>query len=139
MKLVLADAGPLVALCHPHDQHHAWAVSRYALMREPLVTCEAALTEALHILEAARGGEERLRKLWEQGLVRTGFDAESQRAALLSLMRKYEDVPMSLADACLARMSELHSDCAVWTCDTHFKLYRRHGRMVVPVIAPWQT
>jgi hypothetical protein len=45
-----------------------------------------------------------------------------------TLMCRYEDTPMSLVDACLVRLSELHSDCQVFTLDADFRRYRRHGR-----------
>jgi hypothetical protein len=44
---------------------------------------------------------------------------------------------MSLADACLVRLSEVHKDCRVLTPDKHFKHYRRYGRSVIPLISPW--
>jgi uncharacterized protein len=44
---------------------------------------------------------------------------------------------MSLADACLVRMTELDPGAEVATVDTDFKVYRRSGRMKIPVIAPW--
>ena len=37
---------------------------------------------------------------------------------------------MSLAEACLVRLSELHSDCQVFTLNADFRRYRRHGRQV---------
>jgi hypothetical protein len=61
------------------------------------------------------------------------------KAALAGLMRQYRDVPMSLADACLVRMSELNTDCEVMTTDRDFLVYRRLNRRVIPLIAPWQT
>jgi hypothetical protein len=51
-------------------------------------------------------------------------------------MRRYEDTPMSLADACLARLSELHTDCQVFTLGADFRCYRRLGRRVIPLLAP---
>jgi hypothetical protein len=51
-------------------------------------------------------------------------------------MRKYSNVPMSLADACLVRMTEIHADPIVLTTDTDFRVYRRHGRRVVPCAMP---
>jgi hypothetical protein len=36
-------------------------------------------------------------------------------------------VPISFADACLVRMSELHQDCAVWTLDSDFREKSSHG------------
>ena len=43
---------------------------------------------------------------------------------------------MSLADSCLVRLSELHSDCEVITLDADFRLYRRHGRQAISLLAP---
>jgi hypothetical protein len=43
---------------------------------------------------------------------------------------------MSLADACLVRMSELAPRAAVLTLDGDFRVYRRNGRQAIPVIMP---
>ena len=43
---------------------------------------------------------------------------------------------MSLVDACLVLPSKLHSDCLVFTMDEDFRRYRRHGRQVIPLLAP---
>jgi hypothetical protein len=52
-------------------------------------------------------------------------------------MQKYTDIPMSLADACLVRMSETLADPLIFTTDTDFRIYRRHSRHVVPCITPY--
>ena len=51
-------------------------------------------------------------------------------------MQKYGDVPMSLADACLVRMTEILSNSLVLTTDAHFRIYRRHSRQVIPCAMP---
>lgn len=51
-------------------------------------------------------------------------------------MRRYADVPMSLADACLVRMSELSDDASVLTLDSDFRIYRRLGRQAIPLLTP---
>ena len=51
-------------------------------------------------------------------------------------MEKYHSVPMSLADACLVRMTETDPDSVVLTLDGDFHVYRRNGRHVVPVLSP---
>jgi predicted nucleic acid-binding protein len=51
-------------------------------------------------------------------------------------MRKYRDVPMSLADACLVRMSEVYSNGTVFTLDSDFRVYRRNGRQAIPLLSP---
>jgi predicted nucleic acid-binding protein len=60
----------------------------------------------------------------------------SQAKSLANLLTKYANVPISLADACLVRMSELHENSVVFTFDRDFKLYRRHGRQVIPTLMP---
>ena len=51
-------------------------------------------------------------------------------------MQKYADVPMSLADACLVRMTEILPDPVLLTTDTDFRIYRRHGRKTIPCVLP---
>ena len=55
---------------------------------------------------------------------------------VLTLLRKYADVPMSLADACLVRMTETLSDPLILTTDSDFRIYRRHSRQLVPCLTP---
>jgi predicted nucleic acid-binding protein len=65
-----------------------------------------------------------------------GFDLSAELLSVLRLMQKYADVPMSLADACLVRMTETLPDPVVLTTDTDFRVYRRHGRQAVPSVMP---
>lgn len=51
-------------------------------------------------------------------------------------MRRYRNRPMSLADACLVRLSEIHASAEVLTLDSDFRIYRRHGNKVIPVRMP---
>lgn len=57
-------------------------------------------------------------------------------AVIWRLLKKYRDVPMDFADACLVRMTELSADCLVWTTDSDFAVYRRHGRKTIPLLIP---
>jgi predicted nucleic acid-binding protein len=65
------------------------------------------------------------------------FSAEEHWPDLRRLVRKYKDLPMSLADASLIRMAELAGPCQVFTTDRHFRVYRRHGRHLIPLLAPF--
>jgi predicted nucleic acid-binding protein len=51
-------------------------------------------------------------------------------------MRKYSDVPMSFADACLVRMAETLTDPLLLTTDSDFRIYRRHSRQTLPCVMP---
>jgi uncharacterized protein len=62
------------------------------------------------------------------------FTLHAQQAAILGLMDKYANVPMSLADACLVRMTETLQYPMILTTDADFRIYRRHSRQVVPCL-----
>lgn len=131
------DAGPLVAFLIRRDQHHAWAVSHFKALAAPLITCEAVLAEAEHILERCESGAAaNLRSLLETGAIEITFSLHEQLAAVLKLQRRYADVPMALADACLMRMAEMNEGARVFTTDSHFRIYRKDNRKVIPLIMP---
>ncbi len=65
------------------------------------------------------------------------FDLGDELDRVLALMQKYANVPMSLADACLVRMSETLADPVLVTTDADFNIYRRHSRQVVPCMTPY--
>ena len=65
--------------------------------------------------------------LLERGVIRVGMQVEEQQADLRTLLHRYRDRPMSLADACLVRLAELQADSGAFTLDEDFRIYRRHG------------
>ena len=133
---VIVDTGPLVAYLNRRDFHHEWAVAQFKRLPPPLRTCEAVLLEAMFLLQDDVGDGSPVLDLLVNGIVLIDFRLPDDAAVVLSLVRKYRDVPMSLTDACLVRMSELHTDCRVLTTDSDFLVYRRHGRGVIPVCMP---
>jgi predicted nucleic acid-binding protein len=135
IRNVLVDAGPLVALLDRRDRFHAWATSQLLERKPPLLTCEAVLAEAAHLLRRVRG-EPALLELVRRGLVITSFRLDDEVTRVAKLMARYDNVPMSLADACLVRMAEQLEDSTVMTLDGDFRIYRKHGRQVIPTIMP---
>ena len=134
---ILLDSGPLVGFLSQTDQHHRWALEAWKSLYDPLWTCEAVLSEAVFLLHSGGVAIDPLLELFERGLVRIDFDVSSQRSDLWRLLRKYARQPMSLADACLVRMAELSERCQVFTTDKDFLVYRRKGRSVIPLLAPF--
>ena len=130
----LVDAGFLVALLSSRDSHHDWAAAQAPRLAPPWKTCESALSEAFHLL-GARGGPG-LGEMLDRGAVVIAFDLSRELRSVLRLLRKYADVPMSLADACLVRMTETLADPLLLTTDMDFRVYRRHSRQVVPCVTP---
>jgi len=134
---VLLDSGPLVGFLSGTDQHHRWSLEVWNNLYEPLWTCEAVLSEAIFLLQSVEVSVSPLLALFERGLVKIDFSVSRQRSDLWRLLRKYADRPMSLADACLVRMAELHERCQIFTTDKDFLIYRRKGRGVIPLLAPF--
>jgi uncharacterized protein len=134
---ILADTGPLVAYLVHTDACHQWAREAIRSFSEPVYTCEAVISEALFLLRSEHLAVEAFLQMLERGVLLLDFSMEENRADVLSLLRKYADQPMSLADACLVRMAELRENCQVFTTDTDFKVYRRKGRGIIPLLAPF--
>jgi len=133
---VIIDAGPLIALLNPHDEHHDWAERQAAEHPKPFFACEAVLAEATLLLEKCPGAPMAVMRLLERGNVKTAFNLAEQFQPVTELMAKYEDIPMSLADACLVRRSELQPSALIFTTDAHFGIYRRLKRQPIQTLAP---
>ena len=98
--------------------------------------CEAVLTEAAFLLKREGADTDPLFTLLDRGVIRIGLRVDDEHADLRTLMRCYRNRPMSLADACLVRLSELHRGGRVFTLDTDFRIYRRHGNKIIPLLMP---
>jgi uncharacterized protein len=131
---VLVDAGFVVALLSSRDNHHEWAVSQASEMPPPWSTCEAALSESFHLLGGR--GAANLGELLRRRALLVTFELAKNIEPVVKLIEKYSDVPMSLADACVVRMTETLADPIVLTTDEDFRIYRRHSRQVVPCVTP---
>jgi predicted nucleic acid-binding protein len=123
-----------VALLSRRDRHHRWAAAQASRHAPPWRTCEAVLSEAFHLLGTT--GAQALAELLHRDAITPAFDLATELDAVLTLIRKYASVPMSLADACLVRMTETLADPLLLTTDSDFRVYRRHSRQVVPAVMP---
>ena len=112
------DSGPLVAFFSVRDRFHLWAREQLNALPPPLLTCEPVLTEACFLIHRNGGDPAVILRMIQKGIVRIAVGIETEAPALEKLMSRYADTPMSLADACLVRLSELHSDCRVFTMDS---------------------
>jgi predicted nucleic acid-binding protein len=133
---VLLDTGPWVALLCRDDTFHGWAREQFGRIARPLLTCEAVVAETCFLLARAGHDPAKALALVSRGVVRVGMSLAEEIGAVQALFERYDNVPASLADACLVRMSELYDRSRVLTLDSDFRIYRRHGRKVIPLIAP---
>jgi predicted nucleic acid-binding protein len=126
----------LIAVLARDTERHEWAASQWGLIDPPLLTCEPVFTEACFILHREGYSSDPLFTLLERQAIRIALDVQEEYADLRALMRRYRNRPMSLADACLVRMSEKYPNSEVFTFDSDFRIYRRHGNKVIPVRMP---
>lgn len=133
---VLVDTGPLIALFNRNDKYHMWSLRYFRELKPPLITCDAVLAEALYILRSNPAAVPFIMGLVEKDVIVSSFSISNNAFAVRKLMTKYQDTPMDFADACVVRMTELIGECRVWTVDSDFKVYRRNGRGIIPLIFP---
>lgn len=133
--VAIADTGFLYAYLDPDDQHHVWA--REQFMQFPsFITCEAVITEVTHLTSTRLNRPHLVLEMLVLGILEMTYTLRGDEDEVLSLMTKYADVPMDLADACLVRMTEQHRTYQLLTVDSDFLIYRRHGNQIIDVITP---
>jgi len=133
-KNVLVDAGFVVALLSSRDSCHQWAARLASDFPPPWSTCEAVLSEAYHLL--GQNGAPAVGAMLRRSALVIGFQFIDHLAPVTKLIEKYSNIPMSLADACLVRMTEVFADPVILATDQDFRIYRRHSRQVVPCVTP---
>jgi predicted nucleic acid-binding protein len=138
MRRAIVDTGPLVAFLDRAERHHPWVIKQIDELQPPLLVCEPVLAEAMHLLGAFPRGQDALLELLENGALRIAFHIDEHVRALRKLHQKYRDRPMSLADACIVRMAEIHDQYAVLTLDSDFMVYRKHGHEPLTLLFPAQ-
>ncbi|MEL6601765.1 MAG: PIN domain-containing protein [Cyanobacteria bacterium J06614_10] len=136
LRQVIVDTGILVALIDQRDQYHDWAREQLCEISPPLLTCEAVISEAWFLLGRVRNGREALFLLLEQNQVSVEFDLNVEQVSVIDLMRRYQSVPASVADAELVRMAELYPQSSVFTLDSDFQIYRKNRNTLIPLITP---
>jgi predicted nucleic acid-binding protein len=133
---ILLDTGPLVAFLNRRDKFHKWAMAQWGQIAPPMLTCEAVVSEACFLLAGTSNGSDSVMRLIQRKIISISFRLDENIQPVRKLLAKYCSVPMSLADACLVRMSELDQSSKVFTLDSDFNLYRRDGRRIIPTIMP---
>lgn len=122
MPSVLLDTGPLVALFKRNDTHHARAVAWFKAHRGALLTTQAVVTEAWHLVSPS-ARLSMVRFTLAACEIRE-FDAGGQ-ARILTTLQRYADLPMDYADATLVVLGAIEKVAAVATIDVNdFSVYR---------------
>lgn len=94
------------------------------------------ISEACFLMRRWPHGPASVLELILKGAVSIPFALSKEARNVHLLMERYADRPMSFADACLVRMTELYKDSVVVTLDGDFRVYRRNRRQRIPVLMP---
>jgi len=133
---VILDTGPLVAFLNRRDRFHNWALEHWDQIQPSMLTCEAVISEACFLLAGTDTGIDSVMQMIQRKIIAISFHLDEHIQPIKDLLSKYHSVPISLADACLIKMSELHPESRIFTLDSDFNLYRKHRRRIIPTIMP---
>jgi uncharacterized protein len=129
----IADAGLLIGFLDRLDSHHKWAARIFERESPPFYTAEPIIAEVAAVL----GTADDVLRMVETGDLVLSLDLAKEVSAVRSLVVKYKDRPMDLADACCVRLAELLPGGVVYTVDkADFTTYRKNGRQPVPCVFP---
>jgi len=124
----LIDTGAIVAILDRDDSWHSACVQALQSMRFPLLTTEAVLTEAFHLIGSSAYDMQRLWAFVLSGALTVNELADPDLSELRALMAKYKDRPMDFADATLVHAANCESLSLVLTIDhDDFETYRLKG------------
>jgi uncharacterized protein len=134
---VLVDSGFIVALIDRSDGRHQECKSAMESLERILVTCEAVIAESCYLLRSIPGAAERVLINVEEGFLQIPRALSGSTAAIRAIMRKYRNIPASLADACLVCLADEMDTGDILTLDSDFLIYRwrvnRPFNFVVPI------
>ena len=125
---VLIDTGVIVALLDRSERRHADCVRAIGGLGAAMVTCEAVIAEACYLLRSVPGAPAAVLSNVEKGTFQVAFRLAEHAAGVATLLNRYADQPMDLADACLVELADLLGTPRILTLDGDFRTYRWRRR-----------
>jgi uncharacterized protein len=132
---LLLDTGALVSLLDRSQPLHRDCAGFLEEWRGTIVSTEAVLTEATHLLGRVKGGKGACLDFFIAGgaLLVPSDDATLRRCR--KLLEEYADLPMDYADSTLVALAEELGTNLVFTTDKRdFAVYRLRGRRPFRVV-----
>jgi uncharacterized protein len=133
---VLADASFFVALLNKREAGHLRCYEAYERIDRPIVTCEACVAEAFHLLRHARQAVSALLKSIREAAVEIPFRLSDSADEVQNAMDRYADTPCDFADACLIAMANQLGTGDILTLDSDFKHYRWRRNRAFNLLIP---
>lgn len=124
MKAVLLDTGVIVALLDRSEHCHKACVKILSSLPNPLITCEAVIAESCYLLRDVSGATDAILQNIQDGIFQIPFDIATCAKEVRQLTKKYHDIPMDFADACLVHLASEFNTGKILTLDSNFRSYR---------------
>lgn len=137
--MILIDAGPFVALNDRRDRwHHGCLEVSTGLPAGPFATTWPCISEAMYLLGRSDGFilQSELWRMIRRIPVQIVDLSPDEIMLTESLMARYQNFPMDLADATLVAVADLRGWRKVFTLDSHFFAYRLRDGGALEVILP---
>ena len=122
---LLLDTGALVSLLNRSEPLHERCREVLREWRRPIVSTEAVLTEASHLLGQVSGGRLRCVDYFVRGAAVLVPTTAGMLRRCRTIVEQYAAVPMDYADATLVALAEELDTAFVFTTDRRdFEIYR---------------
>jgi predicted nucleic acid-binding protein len=125
--MIIADTGFFVALASEQDAMHSAAMGVLNTLREPLITTFPVITETCYLLLSRSSHAVQCGFLEDaaNGAFEIFYLQRHHPARMLTLMQRYANLPMDLADASLVVLAEHLGHGRILTVDRRdFSIYR---------------
>ena len=111
------------------DHAVASAEQLFAECLPPFRCCEAVIAEACFLMSKVHtAGPAEVIGLGRKGVYEISLSLDDHWSHIETLLRKYRDRPISLADASLIRFAEIYKEPRILTLDSDFGIYRWERR-----------
>ncbi|OFV92104.1 MAG: hypothetical protein A3G76_04465 [Acidobacteria bacterium RIFCSPLOWO2_12_FULL_65_11] len=132
---LLLDTGALVSLLDRSQTHHSACRRTFDEWTGIVVSTEAVLTEATHLLASVAGGRAKCVEFFLAGGAVLVPSTTASLKRVRRLLDKYADLPMDFADATLVALAEELGSSLVFTTDrTDFSVYRLKDRKPFQIV-----
>lgn len=124
MADLILDTGAVVALLNRKDESHVSCTEFFKNFQGRLFSTEPVLTESLYLLSHSFDNEKKC-LLFFQEEIQLVASSRKILSQTLTLMEKYQDIPMDFADATLVALAEEIETGDIFTLDRRgFETYR---------------
>lgn len=128
MTRILIDSGPLIALFDKSDAYHLITKEFIETNTSELLTSLASVTETMYMLDFNKNAQLDFLEWLLRGAVQIISIEIDDLDRIKVLLKKYQDLPMDFADACLVYIGEKFNISDIATIDRDFSIYRLHDR-----------